>query len=388
MKRLVLVGAGHAHAQVLKDWAAAPLPGVEMCVVSPTALAPYSGRVPGWLAGRWRFDEIGIDFAALACAAGARFVHDEVDSLDAARQQLTLRSGATVGYDLLGLNVGSTLTAPTVVGTRVLALRPLGRLQRAWDSVLNDLDAAPPGGPLRVTAVGGGAAGAETLLAVLAQLRRRLPGRTVQGTLVSRSAALLPGHAPGAARAMAAALARAGVALQLGADFDVGGTARQAGAADFDTRQAGAADLLLWATGAEAQAWQRTSGLAVSGDGFIRIDALLRSVSHPAVYAVGDCAAWTDPLPKSGVHAVRMGPVLSHNLRAALGAGTAIAHTPQRRTLALLATADGSAIASYGRWSAHGRWVARWKDHLDQHFLDRMRAAPYDQAMASSRQNP
>ena len=126
----------------------------------------------------------------------------------------------------------------------------------------------------------------------------------------------------------------------------------------------------------------------MSGDGFIRIDALLRSVSHPAVYAVGDCAAWTDPLPKSGVHAVRMGPVLSHNLRAALGAGTAIAHTPQRRTLALLATADGSAIASYGRWSAHGRWVARWKDHLDQQFLDRMRAAPYDQAMASSRQNP
>ena len=373
MKRLVLVGAGHAHARVLKDWASAPLLGVDLCVVSPTALAPYSGRVPGWLAGRWRFDEIGIDFAALARAAGARFVHDEVKSLDANRREMQLRGGTTVSYDLLALNVGATLTAPTVVGTRVLALRPLGRLQRAWDSVLSELSdpgAAPQRDPLRVTAVGGGAAGAETLLAVLAHLRHRLPGRTVHGTLVSRSDALLPGHAPGAARAMTAALARAGVTLQLGADLNAA--------------QSAGADLLLWATGAEAHAWQRASGLAVSDDGFIRIDAHLRSVSHPAVYAVGDCAAWAQPLPKSGVHAVRMGPVLSRNLRAALGVGAATAHTPQRRTLALLATADGSAIASYGRWSVHGRWVARWKDHLDQQFLDRMRVLPAAVALPTS----
>ena len=49
MKRLVLVGAGHAHAQVLKDWIAAPLREVELVLVSPSALAPYSGMVPGWL---------------------------------------------------------------------------------------------------------------------------------------------------------------------------------------------------------------------------------------------------------------------------------------------------------------------------------------------------
>ena len=366
MKRLVLAGAGHAHAQVLKTWAAAPLPGVDLCLVSPSALAPYSGRVPGWLAGRWRFEQIGIDFAALARAAGARFVHDEIDQLDAAQQQLHLRSGAVLGYDLLSLNVGSTLAAPVVANTRVLALRPLGHLQQAWAAVLAELDAgrspAPRSpAPLRITAVGGGAAGVETLLAVLAQLRRRLPQRAVHGTLVSRSAALLPGLAPGAARAMAAALARAGVTLHLGTEFDA--------------PEVGPADLLLWATGAEAHAWQRHSGLAVGADGFIRIDAQLRSLSHPNAYAVGDCAAWAPPLPKSGVHAVRMGPVLTQNLRAALGVGRAVAHTPQRRTLALLATADGGAIASYGRFSAQGRWVGRWKDHLDQQFLDRMRAA-------------
>ena len=62
MKRLILAGAGHAHAQVLQDWAEAPLPGVEVMVVSPHALAPYSGMVPGWLAGTYAFDEVVIDF--------------------------------------------------------------------------------------------------------------------------------------------------------------------------------------------------------------------------------------------------------------------------------------------------------------------------------------
>ena len=394
MTRLVLAGAGHAHAQVLKAWAAAPLAGVDLCLVSPSPLAPYSGRVPGWLAGRWAVEQIGIDFTALARAAGARFVLDEIDRLDAAQQRLHLHSGAVLGYDLLSLNVGSTLTAPTVANTRVLALRPLGHLQHAWDAVLAELDAAAdvdaelaplgllaPLGPrsaalrasaagLRVTAVGGGAAGAETLLAVLAHLRRRLPQRAVHGTLVSRSAALLPGLAPGAARAMGAALTRAGVTQHLGTEFDA--------------PQVGRADLLLWATGAEAHAWQRSSGLAVSGDGFVRIDPQLRSLSHPNVYAVGDCAAWAPALPKSGVHAVRMGPVLAQNLRAALGVGLAVAHAPQRRTLALLATADGGAVASYGRFCAQGRWVGRWKDHLDQQFLDRMRAPDVPAAMPAS----
>ncbi|MDQ2928881.1 MAG: FAD-dependent oxidoreductase, partial [Pseudomonadota bacterium] len=134
---------------------------------------------------------------------------------------------------------------------------------------------------------------------------------------------------------------------------------------------AGSTDVVLWATGAEAHSWQRGCGLAVSDRGFIRIDERLRSCSHPQVHAVGDCAEWARPLPKAGVFAVRMGPVLSRNLRAALGAGTPVPYAPQRRYLALLATADGRAIASWGRWSLQGRWLWRWKDRIDRAFVGR-----------------
>jgi pyridine nucleotide-disulfide oxidoreductase family protein len=364
MTRLLLVGAGHAHAQVLQGWIGAPLAGVELVVVSPGALAPYSGMVPGWLAGTYRFEEICIDFAALARAAGARLVLDELVALHPQRRQVCLAGGAVLDYDVLSLNVGSTLHPPADAGARMLSLRPLAKLRTAFEALLEAPPRPAAAPPRRVVAVGGGAAGVEALLAVLARLRAQRPQERFEGLLVTRSDALLPGMAPGTVRAVQRALAHAGVRVRTGTGWDAAAAAALGVGAD---------DLLLWATGAEAHGWQRDSGLAVSARGFIRIDAQLRSTSHPRVHAVGDCAEWSEPLPKAGVYAVRMGPVLSRNLRAALGEGVAAAYEPQRRFLALLATADGRAVASWGRLSARGRWVWRWKDHIDRSFLNRFR---------------
>jgi NADH dehydrogenase FAD-containing subunit len=143
MKRLVLIGAGHSHAQVLREWAHAPLPDVEVTVVSPIALAPYSGMVPGWLAGTYGFDDICIDFQGLAHAAGARWLKDELFRLDTQRQVVVLASGAVLPYDLLSLNVGSTLVPPALPGATVLPLRPLAGLRDAWDDVLQCWRASP-----------------------------------------------------------------------------------------------------------------------------------------------------------------------------------------------------------------------------------------------------
>ncbi len=365
MKRLVLAGAGHAHALVLRDMARQPLSGVEVVVVSPEPMAPYSGMVPGWLAGLYRFDEIVIDFPALASAAGARWLQGEVHALDPARRQLTLTDGTTLDFDLLSLNIGSTLEPPQSEHAQLLPLRPLAMLRRRYEPLLDRWRDDRSGRPFVVTAVGGGAAGFEALLAVLQRLRRLRPDRVVHGGLLSRGAVLLPALAPAARRAARRALDRAGVGVQFGSSWgrpvDLGN------------------DVVLWATGAEAHGWQRDparrGGLAVDSGGFIRIDAQLRSVSHPQVFAAGDCASWPGQgLPKAGVHAVRMGPALFDNLRAALtGGGDFELHRPQRRFLALLATGDGRAIASRGPFGAEGAWAWRWKDRIDRRFLAQFR---------------
>ncbi|MES2889300.1 MAG: FAD-dependent oxidoreductase [Pseudomonadota bacterium] len=369
MKRLVLVGAGHAHAEVLRVWAGAPLAGVELVLVSPHALAPYSGMVPGWLSGAYRFEEMAMDFAGLCSAAGARWVAGELDAVDAHRQQMRLTTGETLDWDLLSLNVGSTLNPPAAHparATRMLSMRPLAALRLHYDALLAQWMKHDASQPFTVTAVGGGAAGFESLLAVLARLRALRPECTVHGGLVTRGTTLLPGLASAARRAALQALTRAGVTLQLGTPWC--------------NTIARSSDLVLWATGAEAHAWQRDpmrrGALAVSDRGFIRIDAQLRSVSHANVFAVGDCAEWLTPLPKAGVHAVRMGPVLSHNLRAALGEGTAQNHRAPHRFLALLSTADGRAIASRGGLGGQGRWAWRWKDHIDRAFVKRYALRP------------
>ena len=361
VKRLLLLGAGHAHAQVLLDWARAPLPEVELTVVSPLARAPYSGMVPGWLAGRYPWDEITIDVAALGARAGARWLAAEVQALDPSRHTLRLADGTSLDWDLLSLNIGSTLHAPTPAHGQMLPLRPLSRLHDAWEAQLARYAAERGARPFTVTAVGGGAAGVESLLAVLARLRRLLPGRPVRGRLVSRSDELLPGLAPGAVRHAERALAAVGVELRLSTAFDA------ATSAD--------GDLVLWAAGAEAHDLladpARRGDLAVSERSFVCVSGDLRSVSHPDIFAVGDCAEWAQPLPKAGVFAVRMGPVLAHNLRAALGAGTAQVYRPQRRFLVILDTSDGAAIASRGPFFAHGRWAVRWKEFIDRRFIAR-----------------
>lgn len=381
--RLVLAGAGHAHAQVLKAWPDRAPPGVELVVVSPHAMAPYSGMVPGWLAGSYGFQDIVIDFPALCARAGARWVPAAIDRLDPDRQCLELDSGETLHYDFLSLNTGSTLVPPACdPSVTVLSMRPLSQLKTGYDQLLErwqanaGADAEPR--PFRVLAVGGGAAGVESVLAVVNRLRTLRPDRPVQAELQTRGPTVLPGYPSGARRLALRALQQADIAVRTGTRWTTG--------------SAPACDLLLWAAGAQAHAWQRTpqrrGRLAVSPEGFVQIDGCLRSVSHPRVFAVGDCAHWQQPLPKAGVYAVRMGPVLLDNLLASLQ-GTALrAYAPQTRFLSLLATADGRAIATRGRFSLSGRWAWRWKDRIDRAFVNRFAAPPALQPVAHQGETP
>lgn len=364
---LVLVGAGHAHTQVLKAWANAPCAGVDVVMVSPHALAPYSGMVPGWLSGAYRFDEIAIDVHRLSEQAGARWIGADLEGLDPQRQTITLSNGECLRYDCLSLNVGSTLVPPSgAFRAQILSMRPLADLRERYEALLAQWRVDTNDQPLNLVAVGGGAAGFESLLAVLRRLRHERPDRAVHGSLMSRSLEVLPGYPAATQRAALRTLQKANINVQLGTTgCDTVGQS---------------SDWVLWATGAQPHAWQRDparrGGLAVSEEGYVQIDAHLRSVSHPNIFAAGDCAQWAQPLPKAGVYAVRMGPVLARNLRAALEGRPMQSYEPQSSFLSLLATADGRAIAARGQLSLSGRWAWWLKDYIDRRFIRRF--APTD----------
>ena len=129
-------------------------------------------------------------------------------------------------------------------------------------------------------------------------------------------------------------------------------------------------DLVLLATGAAPFAWLRESGLGTDARGFVLVDQALRSLSHPEVFAAGDCATLRDaPEPKSGVFSVRQGEALTENLRRTVTRDALKPHEPQARALQLISCGSRYAIAERGDWSAEGAWVWRWKDWIDRRWM-------------------
>ncbi len=361
MMRIVLVGAGHAHALVLDAWRRQPLTGVDLVLVAPDALAPYSGMIPGWLAGQYRFEQTLVDFTGLCQRAGATLVKAELLELDPDRQQALLSDGQTLSYDWLSVNVGSTLRPPPSQ-TPILAMRPLSTLKARYKQWLAHWQAARDVSPVRLTSVGGGAAGVESLLCIKHRLEQLRPDKPVHAQLVTRGATILPGVSAPARRLALKVLHQADITLQLGTAW-------------CETI-AQSSDLIIWATGAEPHAWQTDpkmrGSLQVDSKGFIVVNEYLQSTSHSNVFAVGDCAALPDPVPKAGVYAVRMGAILATNLRAAASGQPLSPFKRTGKALALLNTANGHAIAAWGPLGWQGRWVMQWKDRIDKGFIQKL----------------
>lgn len=360
MKRLVLIGAGHAHALVLDALHKQPLSGVELTLVSPESQAPYSGMVPGWLAGQYSFEQTLVDFIGLCERAGAKLLRAELVSLNPDSQQLALSDGQMLSYDWLSINVGSTLRPPPSQ-TPMLAMRPLSSLKQRYERWLKQWQESRATTPLRLTSVGGGAASVESLLCIKHRLQQMQPDTPVHAQLVSRGMSILPGFSSRARRLAFDVLKQADVTLQLGTAW-------------CETI-AQSSDLIIWATGAEPHAWQidrATRGnLKVDQTGFITVNACLQSISHKNVFAVGDCASLPHPIPKAGVYAVRMGTTLAANLRSAANNQPLSVFKHTGPALALLNTANGKAIASWGPLGWQAQWAMGWKDRIDRRFIHR-----------------
>ncbi len=373
MRRLLLVGGGHAHLGVLKSFAERPLADVEVTLVTPHARQIYSGMLPGWIAGHYTVDQIGIALAPLAERAGAKLVTGHVTGLDLQARQahvMDLRKEAALfelPFDVVSIDTGPVLDTSAIAGSQehAIALRPLEQFITLWPRVHIQMmaNAIEGGETSTLSVIGGGAGGVEVALAIA--WRAHIAQVPLRVQLVAGQAGVMPG-APAAVRErVLRALPARGVRV---IDDDAVGVDR--GTAVLAQGGEVVSEATLLVTGAAAAEWPRASGLAVDGRGFIGINDCLQSLSHPFVFAAGDCASMIDhPRAKSGVYAVRAGAPLAENLRRAC-AGTALKRwTPQRRALYLFSTGPRHAIACWGALTAEGAWVWRWKDRIDRRFV-------------------
>lgn len=367
---LVLIGGGHTHALVLRKWAMAPLAGARVTVINPAPTAPYSGMLPGNIAGHYAREDLDIDLVRLARAAGARVILDRAVGLYADRRQVTLGSGRVLEYDLASLDIGITAEMPAIPGfaEHALGAKPLDIYASRWRAFLVKVQAGQP--RPEVAVIGAGVAGVELAMAMSHALRQA--GATPQVHLIE-AAAGLTGTGPATGVRLRRALRDNGVTLHAGASV-----ARiVAGAVQLvDGRQI-AADLIVGAAGAFAHRWLRDTALPLTDDGFVIVAPDLRVKGHETLFATGDCAHMAHaPRPKAGVFAVRAAPVLYDNLRAALTGQPTRPFHPQRDYLKLISLGDKSAVAEKFGFAFSGPWLWRWKDRIDQAFMDKFRTLP------------
>jgi selenide,water dikinase len=335
--------------------------------VTPVEKQVYSGMLPGYVAGHYALDECAIDLVALASRARARMLCSAAVRIDASAREVILADGEIVPYDVLSIDVGSRSFVGTARGVEAhsIPVRPLERFIEGWERVLarareDHIDS--------VSIVGGGAAGIELAFAMEHRFRTEVGEGTVHVRILTDAPVLLPEYPDALSAYLVRLAARRNIGIhmnsavaEVGPDF-----LRLKENIEFAT------DATFWVAGSAAHAFLGESGFDTDERGFLAVNDFLQSVSHPEVFGTGDCATNREhPRPKAGVFAVRAGPALAANLRAALSGAPLKSSVTRRRFLALLSCGNRRAAGVYGPLVFGGWWVWWWKDRIDRRFLAR-----------------
>ncbi len=370
------MGGGHAHVEVVRRFGMKPERGVRLTLVSMPVDTPYSGMLPGYLAGHYGFDDCMIDLRRLCRFAGARLVVGRASGIDRTARQVSLAGRPPLPYDLLSIDIGSVPETGGIAGAEhAVPLKPIPAFLERWAKV--EALAEVRNGAVRIVVIGAGAGGVEAAMALHSRMNARFQqsaskeknttGRP-QFTILSMTPEIMPGHAEGVRRRVLSALRRNGFAVEAGETA----AAIEPGRVLCKSGRAFEHDAAILVTQGGAASWLRETGLDVDARGFLKVGPTLQSVSDETVFAAGDCAAFDSAaLPKSGVYAVRQGPVLAENLRRVVRGGALQTFRPQRRVLSLISLGEKRAVASKAVFAAEGDWVWRWKDRIDRRWMAR-----------------
>ena len=378
VKDLVFIGGGHSHVAVLKSFGMKPIPGVRLTLIARDVHTPYSGMLPGYVAGHYDFDEAHIDLRPLCQFASVRLFHDSAIRIDTDNRQVICANRPPVSYDLLSINIGSRPEINSVPGAAEFAtpVKPINRFVDHWHVLLDRV--LRQNGPHRIAVVGSGAAGVEILLAIQFRLQQELAALKRQAEqlefhLISKTSRVLSTFPQGVSQRFQRILQQRGVQVH----YDNEAIEVNPGILSLSDGRKLELDEILWVTGASAPEWIKESTLDVDENGFLRANDKLQSTSHSDIFAAGDIVhVINHPRPKAGVFAVRQGKPLTENLRRALKNQALKPFSPQKTLLALISTGDQYAIAAKAGLHIEGAKLWAWKDWIDRRFMHKFSDLP------------
>lgn len=383
-KEIVLIGGGHTHALFLKMWANMPVQSVRLTLISPEVLTPYSGMLPGLLAGHFSYDDSHIDLSRLCKYAGARFIRAAAIRIDANTKTIHLTNRPPLRYHIASINTGATpdLAIPGSA-EHCISIKPISQLFRHWEAMLKQLKQQTRNNKpaIKIAVVGGGAAGIETIQAIRWRLVQEFgdQSKIIPLTLFQNGQGL-PQNTP---KAIQRAFKKRFEQLNIAAVDNfyvekIEPIEAPAGRYQLTSsqQQTEYADFIFWCTQAKGAKWLADSALPLDSQGFVETNSQLQVIGYPETFACGDSATIINQArPKAGVFAVRQAKTLHKNIIATLLKKKLSSHRSQRSFLSILTGGDQWATASKGRITLpliapHLMW--QWKRSIDQSFMNQL----------------
>lgn len=361
-KSILLIGGGHAMMPTVRHIREKVSPSVQITLVSDNPFLYYSGMVPEYIGGVYREDEVRLDLISLCDRYGIDWVHGRASGLDVRRNEVTLGDGRTVAGDVIAFDVGS-MTPGTYEDT--IVAKPLHRITQFATNVDEMIESVREHS---IAIVGGGAAGVEIALNLAYRIRRQGDDRRIRISLHEANDRVLHMYPKSMSKDALRLLVDAGVRVEMGnRPMPVGANRLKSavGEQEFDT--------ILWATGTKGPHFFKEAGLLTDTRGFVHTDKELRVLGRADIFASGDSALVKgyENLARVGVHAVKQGPMLLHNIAATVNEnGSLESFMPYLVSPIIISTGTQSAWWLAGSFWFRNSLSLGLKHHIDRKWIN------------------
>jgi selenide, water dikinase len=354
MKTLIFVGAGHSNLVAIKELAGALPPEVKIVLVSDVLMAPYSGMLPGFMAGYYQENQIVFDLEKMARTYKIRFIHAQVKNISTESNTIRLSSGEEINYNCLSVNTGilpQQIECDQQSREYLIYAKPLSHFIPKWNLFLKEKKV------LKVAIIGAGSAGCEVATAIALR-------KMGEVTLFTNNQEILTELPKSARNKALLQLEKLNIQIQTYSQVD----SYKTGKIFLDKGKSFSADYAFVTTGAMPN--PIPGDLKCDENGFVITNDRLLVEGTKNVFAAGDCISFNrSPLPKAGVYAVRQGKILEKNIKAYFFCKPMIPYKPQTRFLKILLTGNRTALATRGALSVSGKLCWILKVFLDKKFM-------------------
>lgn len=368
MKKLVLIGGGHSHAIALREWGKKKITGIKVILISNVKKTPYSGMLPGLIAGYYDYETTHIDLEKLTKFAEVQLIIDQVIDIQPELKKVICQSGRIIDFDVLAIDIGSTPKKTAIKGADLYTIpaKPVPYLIKKWQEIVQNCQSQPDS-PLTINIIGGGAGGVELALNMHQRLTNILKPEILTINLIHRGARILSHQNKWVSHQLTQILNQRKINLYLRTEI------KAVTATEVITKSGKkiTSDYSFLVTQAQAPLWLQNNQIITDENGFILVQDSLQTINYDNIFATGDIATMINyPRPKAGVFAVKQGKPLLQNICKYLSNKPLKKYKPQQKYLNIIGTGNKKAIAIWGPIACQSPLLWNFKEWLDFNFMN------------------